>query len=68
MNSSHELYSEEALESLLTESTLASAEQATALIFASVSDHVGSAEQSDDIAVLALEFAGGPTVGSGQGG
>jgi len=68
MNSSHELYSVEALESLLTESTLASAEQATALIFASVSDHVGSAEQSDDIAVLALEFAGGPTVGSGQGG
>lgn len=68
MNSSHEFYSEEALESLLTESTLASAEQATALIFASVSDHVGSAEQSDDIAVLALEFAGGPTVGSGQGG
>jgi PAS domain S-box-containing protein len=68
MNSSHEFYSEEALESLLTKSTLASAEQATALIFASVSDHVGSAEQSDDITVLALEFTGGPTVGSGQGG
>jgi sigma-B regulation protein RsbU (phosphoserine phosphatase) len=68
MNSSHEFYSEEALESLLTESTLATAEQATALIFASVSDHVGSAEQSDDITVLALEFTGGPTVGSGQGG
>ena len=68
MNSSHESYSEEALELLLTELTLESAEQATALIFASVSDHVGSAEQSDDITVLALEFAGVPLVGSGQGG
>ena len=68
MNSSHEFYSEEALESLLMESTLASAQQATELIFASVSNHVGSAEQSDDITVLAIEFIGGSTVGSGEGG
>ncbi len=64
MNSSHELYSEEALESLLEETTLESSEQAIGLIFASVRDHAGSAEQSDDITVLTLEFVGAPVTSS----
>jgi sigma-B regulation protein RsbU (phosphoserine phosphatase) len=64
MNSSRELYSEEALESLLEETRLESSEQATALIFESVRDHAGSAEQSDDITVLTLEFVGAPVTSS----
>ena len=64
MNPNHELYSEEALESLLEETTLESSEQATALIFESVRDHAGSAEQSDDITVLTLEFVGAPVTSS----
>ena len=64
MDSSHELYSEEALESLLEETTLDSSEQATGLIFESVRDHAGSAEQSDDITVLTLEFVGAPVTSS----
>jgi serine phosphatase RsbU (regulator of sigma subunit) len=64
MNSSHELYSEEALESLLEETRLESSEQATGLIFESVRDHAGSAEQSDDITVLTLEFVGAPVTSS----
>ena len=64
MNPSHELYSEEALESLLEETTLESSEQATGLIFESVRDHAGSAEQSDDITVLTLEFVGAPVTSS----
>ena len=56
MNPSHELYSEEVLESLLSETTRTRPDEATGLIFDSVRDHAGSAEQSDDITVLTLEF------------
>lgn len=58
MSPEHELYSDEALERLLAESTMLSTEQGVGLIYDSVVAHQGSATQSDDITILTLAFEG----------
>jgi len=58
MSPEHELYSDAALERLLGESSMVNTHQSVELIYDSVVDHQGSAEQSDDITVLTLAFEG----------
>ena len=58
MSPERELYSDEALERLLGESTMVSSEQGVGLIYDSVVAHQGSAEQSDDITILTVAFEG----------
>jgi ammonium transporter len=60
MSPERELYSEERLEELLEGADLVSTEHAVDLIFDSVVEHADTAEQSDDITILALAFAGIP--------
>jgi sigma-B regulation protein RsbU (phosphoserine phosphatase) len=60
MSPERELYSEERLEDLLEGADLVSTEHAVDLIFDSVVEHADTAEQSDDITILALAFAGIP--------
>ena len=60
MSPERELYSEERLEELLEGADLVSTEHAVDLIFDSVVEHADTAEQSDDITILALAFEGIP--------
>ena len=64
MSPERELYSEERLEELLEGADLVSTEHAIDLIFDSVVEHADTAEQSDDITILALAFAGIPGEGA----
>ncbi len=56
MSPNRELYSEDALETLLIDSGLDEPTQAVALVYDAIVDHQDGAEQSDDITVLSLEF------------
>ncbi len=60
MSPERELYSEERLEELLEGADLVSTENVIDLIFDSVVEHADTAEQSDDITILALAFEGIP--------
>jgi sigma-B regulation protein RsbU (phosphoserine phosphatase) len=58
MDIDHGQYTEDALEALLTETSLGTPEEVVTLINDAVVQHRGEAEQSDDITVLALEYTG----------
>ena len=55
-----ELYSDPRLLSLLEDSTWDSSERAVQLVYGSVVEHRGDADQSDDITVLSMVFLGTP--------
>ena len=56
MNPEKDLFSDEALETLIAESKFSSTEAAVAAVFDSVREHRREADPSDDITVLALSF------------
>jgi sigma-B regulation protein RsbU (phosphoserine phosphatase) len=58
MSPDQELYSDEALERLLGESTMVSTEQGVKLVYDSVVAHQDIATQSDDITILIVAFDG----------
>jgi sigma-B regulation protein RsbU (phosphoserine phosphatase) len=58
MDPDHEQFTEDALGSLVSETSLGTPEEVVALIDKAVTVHRGKAEQSDDITVLVLEYLG----------
>lgn len=61
MDPDHELYTEERLETLLDETGSTASEDLVGEVFASVKEHQGRAEQSDDITILSVRFDGTAT-------
>ncbi len=64
MDPAEQLYSEERLESLLKRSRMVDTEEAVELVFDAVAEHRSTAEQSDDITVLAFSLKGTEAVQS----
>jgi sigma-B regulation protein RsbU (phosphoserine phosphatase) len=58
MSPERELFSEERLEALLEGTAMVTTEHAVNLVFDAVVEHADTADQSDDITVLAVEFQG----------